>query len=186
MNSVGKRATLWLQDFLFDYHNLVHQLETLPFRGAKGTTGTQASFLELFNGDHDKVRALDRRVTELMGFSKPIGVTGQTYTRKVDYFVVAALSGIAQSANKMATDIRLLMNLKELEEPFEKKQVGSSAMAYKRNPMRCERICSLSRYVISITDNTAHTHANQVPARTSLSLSLSLSLALSPAHVAVA
>eukprot|EP01087_Luapelamoeba_hula_P012779 TRINITY_DN3601_c0_g1_i1.p1 TRINITY_DN3601_c0_g1~~TRINITY_DN3601_c0_g1_i1.p1 ORF type:complete len:570 (-),score=111.06 TRINITY_DN3601_c0_g1_i1:125-1834(-) len=161
LTTVGKRATLWLQDLLFDYENLQHWIDNLPFRGVKGTTGTQASFLSLFDGDHEKVRSLDRRVTELMGFKKPIGVTGQTYTRKVDYYVLSALSGIAQSLHKMATDIRLLMHLKEIEEPFEKKQVGSSAMAYKRNPMRCERICSLARYVISVTDNTAHTHANQ-------------------------
>ena len=127
----------------------------------KGTTGTQASFLALFDGDHEKVKKLDQRVTELMGFQKSIGVSGQTYTRKVDYLVLAALSGVAQSANKMATDMRLLMNLKEVEEPFEKKQIGSSAMAYKRNPMRSERICALSRYVMSLLDNAAHTHANQ-------------------------
>ncbi|KAL6048536.1 Adenylosuccinate lyase [Balamuthia mandrillaris] len=161
LTTVGKRATLWLQDFLLDYQQLNYWINNMPFRGAKGTTGTQASFLELLNGDHEKVRALDRRVTELMGFTKPIGVSGQTYTRKIDYFVLSVLSGMAQSAQKLATDVRLLMNLKELDEPFEKKQVGSSAMAYKRNPMRCERICALSRYVISMTANAAHTHANQ-------------------------
>jgi len=133
----------------------------LPFRGVKGTTGTQASFLELFNGDHEKVRKLDRRVTELMGFKKSIPVSGQTYTRKVDFQVLSLLSAVCQSCHKLATDMRLLMHLKEIEEPFESKQVGSSAMAYKRNPMRSERICSIARYVISLTDNAAHTHANQ-------------------------
>jgi len=150
-----------LQDFVFDFQGLEHWIEHLPFRGVKGTTGTQASFLALFNGDHAKVRALDKRVTELMGFSRSVGVSGQTYTRKIDYLVLSVFSGIAQSAYKMAGDIRLLMNLKEMEEPFEKKQVGSSAMAYKRNPMRCERICGLARFVISLVDNAAHTHANQ-------------------------
>lgn len=161
LTTVGKRATLWLQDFLFDYHHVAHWHECMPFRGVKGTTGTQASFLELFDGNHAKVRQLDERVTQLMGFNKSIGVSGQTYTRKVDFLVLSVLSGVAQSANKMATDMRLLMNLKEVEEPFEKKQIGSSAMAYKRNPMRSERICSLSRFVMSLLDNAAHTHANQ-------------------------
>jgi len=159
--TVGKRATLWLQDLLFDYEQLSERANRLPFLGVKGTTGTQASFLELFNGDHHKVRELDRRVTEMMGFNKSLGVSGQTYTRKIDYQVLSSLSAVAQSLNKMAVDIRLLMNLKEIEEPFESKQIGSSAMAYKRNPMRCERICGLARYVISLTDNAAHTHANQ-------------------------
>jgi len=161
LTTVGKRATLWLQDLLFDFENLEYCVNKLPFRGVKGTTGTQASFLELFNGDHDKVRKLDKRVTELMGFTKPIGVSGQTYTRALDSMVLNAVSGTAQSTHKMATDIRLLMNMKEIEEPFEKKQVGSSAMAYKRNPMRSERICSLARFVMSLTANTTHTHANQ-------------------------
>ncbi len=221
---------------MFDYENVAFHAK-LPFLGVKGTTGTQASFLELFNGDHQKagkpgylwslileeltilknlfpsrllqVRELDQKVTKMMGFEKSIGVSGQTYTRKLDYFVLSSLSGVAQSVNKMAVDIRLLMNLKvhwinerqigrwrneneiqyhivlffkqEIEEPFEKKQVGSSAMAYKRNPMRCERyhfyrvefsstrlisllpnrICALARYVMSLTDNTSHTHSNQ-------------------------
>lgn len=162
LTTVGKRMTLWMQDFLFDLHQVEYWLENLPFRGIKGTTGTQASFLKLFNGDHEKCRALDRRVAELMGFKeRSIAVTGQTYTRKIDFLILSALSGIAQSAHKMATDIRLLMNLREIDEPFEEKQVGSSAMAYKRNPMRSERICSLARFVMSLTENAAQTHANQ-------------------------
>ena len=162
LTTVGKRSTLWLQDFVMDFHNLEHVSRTLRFRGAKGTTGTQASFLALFGGDHRKVRALDRRVCELMGFGgEPIGVAGQTYTRKQDYLVLAALSGIAQSASKMGNDVRLLSSMKEVEEPFESKQVGSSAMAYKRNPMRSERMCGLARFVMSLSDNAAHTAATQ-------------------------
>ncbi|HBC89398.1 MAG TPA: adenylosuccinate lyase [Lentisphaeria bacterium] len=161
LTTVGKRFTLYIQDMLFDLERLEHELEKLPFRGVKGTTGTQASFLELFNGDHAKVRRLDELVTKEMGFEKSVAVSGQTYTRKVDYFVLSSLSGIAQTAYKFAGDIRLLANLKEIEEPFESKQVGSSAMAYKRNPMRCERICSLARYVISLPANPANTHASQ-------------------------
>jgi adenylosuccinate lyase len=161
LTTVGKRFTLYIQDLLLDLERLEHELEKLPFRGVKGTTGTQASFLELFNGDHAKVRKLDDMVTKEMGFDKSIAVSGQTYTRKVDYFVISMLSGIAQSAYKFAGDLRLLANLKEVEEPFESKQVGSSAMAYKRNPMRCERICSLARYVISLPANPANTHATQ-------------------------
>ncbi|GAB5368864.1 hypothetical protein AAMO2058_001356400 [Amorphochlora amoebiformis] len=161
LTTVGKRATLWLQDFLFDLKALSDFSEGLPMRGVKGTTGTQASYLALFNGDHKKVLELDAKVASLMGFSKTIPVSGQTYTRKLDFQVCSILSGIAQSANKMANDIRLLMNLRELEEPFGKNQVGSSAMAYKRNPMRSERVCSLARYVISLTANSAHTHATQ-------------------------
>lgn len=161
LTTVGKRITLWLQDFLFDFQRLEREIEDLPFRGVKGTTGTQASFLSLFEGDHDKVKKLNQRVSELMGFEKVVSVSGQTYTRKIDYLVLSTLSGIAQSAYKMAGDIRLLANLKEIEEPFGKKQIGSSAMAYKRNPMRSERICSLARFVMSLVDNAAHTHANQ-------------------------
>jgi len=161
LTTVGKRASLWLQDFVFDLQNLDRLIENLPFRGVKGTTGTQASYLALFNGDHKKVKELDGKVAKLMGFTKTIPVSGQTYTRKLDFMVTSVLSGIAQSANKMANDIRLLMNLREVEEPFGKNQVGSSAMAYKRNPMRSERVCSLARYVISLTANTAHTHATQ-------------------------
>lgn len=161
LTTVGKRVTLWLQDMLLDFRRLEREIEDLPFRGVKGTTGTQASFLALFEGDHDKVKTLNKRVGELMGFEKVIPVSGQTYTRKIDFLVLSTLSGIAQSAYKMAGDIRLLANLKEIEEPFEKKQIGSSAMAYKRNPMRSERICSLARFVMSLVDNAAHTHANQ-------------------------
>jgi adenylosuccinate lyase len=162
LTTVGKRSTLWLQDFVMDFHNLDHVSRSLRFRGAKGTTGTQASFLALFEGDHHKVRALDRRVTELMDFGgEPIGVTGQTYTRKQDFLVLAALSGVAQSASKMGNDVRLLSSMKEIEEPFETKQVGSSAMAYKRNPMRSERMCGLARFVMSLSDNAAHTAATQ-------------------------
>ena len=161
LTTVGKRIALWLYDFLLDLRELEKQIDKLPFRGVKGTTGTQASFLELFAGNHDKVKALDQRVTVLMGFERTVPICGQTYTRKIDYQILSMLSGIAQSACKMAGDIRHLMNLKELDEPFEKSQVGSSAMAYKRNPMRSERICALARYAISLTENSANTHANQ-------------------------
>ena len=161
LTTVGKRVCLWLYDFLLDFQELENQMKKLPFRGVKGTTGTQASFLELFDGDHSKVIALDKRVGSLMGFGQTIPLCGQTYTRKVDYQIVSMLSGIAQSAYKMAGDIRHLMNLKEVDEPFEKDQVGSSAMAYKRNPMRSERICALARFAMSLTENTANTHASQ-------------------------
>ncbi|MBT3286820.1 MAG: adenylosuccinate lyase [Victivallales bacterium] len=166
LTTVGKRATLWLNDFLMDFHVIQQQLEDMPFRGVKGTTGTQASFLELFDGDSDKVEALDQRVTELCGFSKRVPVCGQTYSRKLDFQILAALSAIAQSAAKMCSDVRLLAHLKEVEEPFGKQQIGSSAMAYKRNPMRSERVCSLARFVISLSDNAAQTHANQWMERT--------------------
>jgi adenylosuccinate lyase len=161
LTTVGKRATLWMYDLLLDLENVEARLKNMPFRGVKGTTGTQASFLELFDGDHAKVEALDARVAEMMGFPCSVPVSGQTYTRKFDYFILSILSGIAQSASKMGNDVRLLSHLKEVEEPFEKNQIGSSAMAYKRNPMRSERVCSLSRYVISLVDNTAYTHATQ-------------------------
>jgi adenylosuccinate lyase len=138
----------------------------LAARGAKGTTGTQASFLELFRGDHDKVRQLDQRVAEKMGFERTMPVTGQTYTRKLDSWLLDALSGVAQSAQKMATDLRLLAHRKELEEPFESQQIGSSAMPYKRNPMRSERICALARFVISLQSSAAQTAANQWLERT--------------------
>jgi len=164
--TVGKRATLWLQDFLADLEDLEHAEQQLRFRGAKGTTGTQASFLELFEGDHEKVRELDRRVTARMGFERSFAVTGQTYPRQTDFRVAQALSSIAQSAHKFATDLRLLAHRKELEEPFEKQQIGSSAMPWKRNPMRSERICSLARFVIEALGNTAHTAANQWLERT--------------------
>lgn len=161
LTTVGKRATLWLQDFLMDFHSLDDFIESLPFRGVKGTTGTQASFLDLFEGDHSKVKELNAKVTALMGFKKAIAVSGQTYTRKIDFQCLSILSGIAQSAHKMCTDIRLLANLKEIEEPFGKNQIGSSAMAYKRNPMRSERVCAIARYVMSLTSNAANTHAVQ-------------------------
>jgi len=161
LTTVGKRFCLYLQDFLLDFERLEREIEQLPFRSVKGTTGTQASFLELFDGDHAKCRELEKSVAAAMGFDRVIAVSGQTYTRKIDYFVMALLSGIAQSAAKMATDIRLLANLKEVEEPFEKKQIGSSAMAYKRNPMRSERVCSLARYVMNLPGNAAMTEATQ-------------------------
>jgi len=166
LTTVGKRATLWLQDFLLDLHEFEYRLSTLLPRGVKGTTGTQASFLELFDGNEEKVRKLDELVSNAMGFERSIAVSGQTYTRKIDYQVVSALSGFAQSASKFATDMRLLSHLKELEEPFESKQIGSSAMPYKRNPMRCERICSLARYLISDALNPAMTTATQWLERT--------------------
>ncbi|OGV75316.1 MAG: adenylosuccinate lyase [Lentisphaerae bacterium RIFOXYB12_FULL_65_16] len=161
LTTVGKRACLWLYDLLLDLQEVERLLAELPFRGVKGTTGTQASFMELFEDNGASVEALDRRVTELMGFERAVPVSGQTYSRKWDYRTLTVLAGIAQSAAKMATDVRLLAHLKEIEEPFGDKQVGSSAMAYKRNPMRSERVCSLARYVISLTDNAAQTHASQ-------------------------
>jgi len=161
LTTVGKRCTLWMQDLLMDYERVTHELERLPMRGVKGTTGTQATFLELFNGDHAKVKQLNEKVCAKMGFQRCIAVSGQTYTRKIDYHILSLLSGIAQSAYKMCSDIRLLANLKEVEEPFAKNQIGSSAMAYKRNPMRSERCCSLSRYVMGLPPSAANTHANQ-------------------------
>ena len=159
--TVGKRATLWIQDLLLDLEDVDHAVATMKLRGAKGTTGTQASFLELFNGDHAKCRELDRRVAEKMGFGASYPVTGQTYSRKVDMRVVNVLAGIAASEHKFSNDIRLLQHLKEVEEPFEKTQIGSSAMAYKRNPMRSERMASLADYVISDMINPAVVAATQ-------------------------
>jgi len=159
--TAGKRACLWLQDLAGNLDDLDHAAGNIRFRGVKGTTGTQASFLALFSGDHDKVRALDRAVTEKMGFERTFGVTGQTYPRQLDFRVGQVLSCIAQSAYKFAGDLRLLMGAGEMEEPFEDKQIGSSAMPWKRNPMRSERICSLARFVMSSLDNLAHTAANQ-------------------------
>ena len=150
LTTVGKRATLWLQSALLDFEELEFRLETLRFRGVKGTTGTAASFKELFDGDYGKVKALDQKLSERFGFKNVFGVTGQTYDRKVDAEVMAVLSNIAQSAHKFSNDIRLLQNLKEIEEPFEKNQIGSSAMAYKRNPMRCERIGALAKFVMTV------------------------------------
>jgi adenylosuccinate lyase len=155
-----------MQDFALDVENLCHVLESLRFHGCKGTTGTQASFLELFGGDHEKVRELDRKVAGKLGFERTYAVSGQTYPRKVDALVVEALSGIAQSAGKLGNDLRLLQHEGELLEPFESEQIGSSAMAYKRNPMRAERICSLARFVISLQSNPAHTAATQWLERT--------------------
>jgi adenylosuccinate lyase len=159
--TVGKRACLWIQDLLFDLDELEERRRRLPFRGVKGTTGTQASFLSLFEGDHEKVRELDRRVSRKMGFERPVAVTGQTYPRKIDDRVASVLSAVAQSATKFANDVRLLAGLREVEEPFRSKQVGSSAMAYKRNPMQCERICALARTVIVGSQNLAHNAALQ-------------------------
>ncbi|MCZ6634016.1 MAG: adenylosuccinate lyase [bacterium] len=161
LTTVGKRASLWLQDVLMDFHDLDYYLTTLRFRGVKGTTGTQASFLELFEGDSERVQQLDRLVTEKMGFSGCFVVTGQTYTRKVDSQIGDLLSRIGQSAHKFGNDLRLLQNLKEIEEPFETSQIGSSAMAYKRNPMRSERICALARFVITTAGSPAFTAATQ-------------------------
>ncbi len=161
VTTVGKRACLWLQEFLMDLEDLKHQIAALRCRGVKGTTGTQASFLALFDGNHNKVERLDKMVAKKMGFKASYPVTGQTVSRKVDARVLAVLSGIAQSAHRVANDWRLLAHLKEVEEPFESGQIGSSAMAYKRNPMRSERITSLARYVINISQNPAHTAATQ-------------------------
>ena len=164
--TVGKRATLWMQDLVLDLADLDHRIATLPLRGVKGTTGTQASFLALLGGDHAKVRDLDGRVTRAMGFGASLPVTGQTYTRKLDAHVLDVLAGLAASAAKFAGDMRMLQAFGEIEEPFEKEQIGSSAMAYKRNPMRSERINSLSRFVLSLTPNANQTHSVQYFERT--------------------
>ncbi|MDQ6736394.1 MAG: lyase family protein, partial [Gemmatimonadota bacterium] len=166
LTTVGKRATLWMQDLVLDVHDLDYRIETMPMRGVKGTTGTQASFLRLFNGDHARVRELDRLVTGKMGFSASIPVSGQTYSRKIDAGVLGVVAGIAASAAKFASDMRLLQSFGEIEEPFEKEQIGSSAMAYKRNPMRSERINSLARFVMSLESNANETHAVQYFERT--------------------
>ena len=159
--TVGKRACLWMNDLLFDIEQLDFQLNSLKLLGCKGTTGTGASFLELFDGDEEKVERLEQKIADKVGFSKCQSVSGQTYTRKADFAVLQVLSGIAQSASKFSSDIRLLSHLKEVDEPFEEKQIGSSAMAYKRNPMRSERIASLARYVICDLQNTAITASTQ-------------------------
>lgn len=161
LTTVGKRATLWINDFIIDERALRRCRDDLRFRGVKGTTGTQASFLQLFNGDGEKVKQLDRRVAELAGFEKCCAVTGQTYSRKVDLEIVNALASLAASVYKMCGDLRLLANRKEVEEPFEATQIGSSAMAYKRNPMRSERCCSIARHLMSLQSNAANTYANQ-------------------------
>ena len=166
LTTVGKRATLWMQDLVLDLMDLDYRRATLPFRGVKGTTGTQASFLQMFNGDHERVRELDRRVTAAMDFTHSLSVTGQTYTRKLDAQVLGVVSGVAASAAKFSSDIRMLQAFGEIEEPFESEQIGSSAMAYKRNPMRSERIASLARFVGTLEPNANQTHAVQYFERT--------------------
>jgi adenylosuccinate lyase len=166
LTTVGKRACLWCYDFVLDLHELEHRLNTLRFRGAKGTTGTQASFLALFRGDHERVRQLDLLVARKMSFESVYPVTGQTYSRKVDSQVLDTLSGLGQSAHKFGTDLRLLAHRQEIDEPFEAEQVGSSAMAYKRNPMRAERLCGLARFLISLSVSAAQTAATQWLERT--------------------
>ena len=161
VTTVGKRAALWCYEFAMDYDELDRRIEEIPFRGVKGTTGTQASFLTLFDGDHQKVKSLNEMVTKAFGFNKCCVVTGQTYQRKIDTMVINTLALIAQSAHKMCNDIRLLANLKEMEEPFGKNQIGSSAMAYKRNPMRSERVTALSRFVLSLSSSPAMTASEQ-------------------------
>lgn len=161
MTTVGKRATLWCADFIRDLRDVEYRLENLEFRGAKGTTGTQASYLALFDGDHEKVIEMERLVAEKMGFEKIAPVTGQTYSRKVDAAVMQTLAGIGASVHKFCNDIRLLANLKEIEEPFATSQVGSSAMAYKRNPMRCERATGLARFLMDVSQSPLHTAAEQ-------------------------
>ena len=164
--TVGKRATLWIQDLILDLDDVIYRKDNLRLRGAKGTTGTQASFMALFDNDDEKVKMIDDLICNKMGFEKSFAVTGQTYTRKVDYQVLSSLSQIAQSLHKMTNDIRLLQSLKEIEEPFEKTQIGSSAMAYKRNPMRSERISSLAKYIINLAQNPAFVHSTQWLERT--------------------
>ena len=166
LTTVGKRATLWMQDILLDLADLDFRVASMPFRGVKGTTGTQASFLSLFEGDHERVRELDRRVTARMGFAASIPVSGQTYSRKVDAQILGVVAGIASTASKFSGDVRMLQAFGEIEEPFEKQQVGSSAMAYKRNPMRSERIAALARFVLSLEPNANQTHAVQYFERT--------------------
>ena len=164
--TVGKRATLWCWDLLLDLEEIEYRLATMRFRGVKGTTGTQATFLTLFNGDHSKVEQLDQMVTEAMGFNLKHPVTGQTYSRKVDSQIMAALNGVGQTCHKAGADIRILQHRKEVEEPFGSKQIGSSAMAYKRNPMRSERMCSLARFAMSLQAGADATMANQWMERT--------------------
>ena len=184
LTTVGKRATLWMNELVMDIENLEYQLSALRLRGAKGTTGTQASFMELFEGDEGKVKELERLVAEQMGFDRCVAVSGQTYSRKTDAYFLSVLSGFAQSACKFATDMRLLQSFEEMEEPFEKSQIGSSAMPYKRNPMRSERICALARYVIQDAVNPAMTAATQWFERT-LDDSANKRLAVSEAFLAV-
>ena len=184
LTTVGKRAALWMNELVMDMENLEFQVGQLRLRGAKGTTGTQASFMELFEGDEDKVKELERLVAEQMGFEKCVAVSGQTYSRKTDAYVLAALSGVAQSACKFANDLRILQSFEEMEEPFEKNQIGSSAMPYKRNPMRSERICALARYVIQDGVNPAMTAATQWFERT-LDDSANKRIAVAEAFLAV-
>src|SRR5206468_2118614 len=164
--TVGKRACLWAYDLALDLAEIEHRIDVLRARSIKGTTGTQASFLHLFHGDHAKVRQLERLIAKKLGFDDSYAVTGQTYSRKIDSQIIDLLSGIAQSAHKMATDLRLLASRKEIEEPFEADQIGSSAMAYKRNPMRCERVCGLARFIVSLQSSAAATAAVQWMERT--------------------
>lgn len=166
LTTVGKRATLWLSDLLMDERALRRCRDDLRFRGVKGTTGTQASFLQLFNGDSKKVKELDQRVGQLAGFKKCYAVTGQTYSRKVDVEVISALASLGTTVHKLCSDLRLLANHKEIEEPFEQTQIGSSAMPYKRNPMRSERCCAIARHLITLHSNAANTHATQWLERT--------------------
>lgn len=166
LTTVGKRATLWLNEMYMDFLELEHRMDSLALLGSKGTTGTQASFMELFGGDSAKIKAVESDIAQAMGFSRVVPVSGQTYSRKMDYMVVSTLSGVAQTASKFAYDMRLLANFKEMEEPFEKNQIGSSAMPYKRNPMRCERVNALSRYVMVDTLNAALTAGTQFFERT--------------------
>lgn len=161
LTTVGKRATLWIQELLWDLRNMERARNDIGLRGVKGTTGTQASFLSLFHGNHDQVEQLDERVVELLGFEHVYPVTGQTYSRKIDIDVLSPLASLGATAHKFATDIRLLANLKEVEEPFEKSQIGSSAMAYKRNPMRCERVCSLARHMGGLLNDAIQTASVQ-------------------------
>jgi len=184
LTTVGKRATLWLMDLVMDYEDIEVMLSQLKMRGVKGTTGTQASFLSLFDGDHDKCEKLDQMIAEKMGFKKSLAVTGQTYTRKIDAKVLNVINGIALTLHKMTNDIRMLQSLKEIEEPFESKQIGSSAMAYKRNPMRSERISSLSKYIMSLNISPQLVAATQWFERT-LDDSANKRLAVSEAFLAI-
>lgn len=183
LTTVGKRATLWIYDFYQDLIQIDRVIDDLAPLGVKGTTGTQASFMELFGGDEEKVKHIENSVARQMGLENVVPVSGQTYSRKVDFFVLSALSGLAQSASKMCLDLRLLASFKEVEEPFEKNQIGSSAMPYKRNPMRCERVCSLARYVISDIINPSFTEASQMFERT-LDDSANKRIAVAEAHLA--
>ncbi|HZD05527.1 MAG TPA: lyase family protein, partial [Longimicrobiales bacterium] len=182
--TVGKRATLWIQDLLLDLEEIDFRLDTLRFRGVRGTTGTQASFLELFGGDHGKVDRLDALVAERMGFADRYQVSGQTYPRKVDAALLSTLAGVAVSASKLGHDLRLLAHLREVEEPFEEEQIGSSAMPYKRNPMRAERICALARHVVVLAQDPLVTAATQWLERT-LDDSANRRLAIPDAYLAL-